>query len=185
LRTPLWIIAVALLAVAARTPTPKIGVVDLERVFEAHPGKPRMEAALVELRERFEETIGNLTRRKSELEEAIGVYEAGSAKRDEIDKELILVDRELEYERNRATSSFRNRKLAAREKIVQEVGATIRKSGAERGYSVILQQRMSISSDLPTWDAVLYHSSPIDLTDEIIETLRENAAAKEFKEKTK
>ncbi len=175
MRITLMVAAAALLIAAAQGPRTRLGVVDLEVVFEAHPGKPAMQEELLQLRDTLQNKITELEAKAADLTNKMELYKKGSPNRDTIEKDLTLVGRELEYERNFAATSFQKQKLASREKIVVEVNKIIREFGAKNGYTAILQQRMNIANDIPTWDSVLYHPAHVDVTNRIIDQMKKAA----------
>ena len=155
--------------------TTKIAVIDMQKVMrESHAGK----AAMEKLNKKFEKLREELKKKQEELK----------AFKDDLEKKAPLLSEEARAEKERQykkmlrefkdqsdDAQFEMRQAESRtmEPILKELEKVVTKIGKEKGYSLILENKMP---------GIYYVSPDADITDEIIKAYDE-MKAKEHKKK--
>lgn len=137
----------------------RIGVVDVQRIFQSSEGGKKVEA---EIRDQFNKLQEDLQQKGEEIEEL----------RKRFEREALVMDKLVREEKQRElrikTNDFQamkqkyNEDLKAIEarlgnRLQKELVRLVEKIGKEQGYTVIIEKR-----------GVLYNISAIDITDQLI-----------------
>ncbi len=164
---------------ASPKPSLKIGVVDMSRVFDAYKKRGDYNSALEEFRRQKAQEIESRREEINRLRDRIQLLAPGSEERK--NEEENLSKKRLEFETGA--------RLAAREvdekyrdflaEIYGDISDEVRRFGVENGYDLMLktealQTDTSSTAELKlrlSIQKILYYSSQLDVTEQIIEVL--------------
>lgn len=163
------LVLVAAMPVAVSTP--KLGVVDLSRVFDAHPRKAELERELTALEKGLNEKLQTLQESLEKKRADLALYEPNTTPYRELEKAIFSLSQEVKFEKARAQDEFAERKRAFNENLANEVQRAVADFGAAQGFDIIWQRRFSLSSDALSWSSVVYTNDASDVTDEVIAAL--------------
>ena len=140
----------------------RVGVVDIEKVFQAYPGIEDIQKKLKQEREKIEVEVNKRNEKIKILEEQLK-----NSNLSEAEKQTKIA--ELEYEKQTLANFIddNNSKLSSlREELTKPIYSriwlVIQRVGRERGYSIIIKKSS---------DAILYFDKEIDVTSEVITKL--------------
>jgi outer membrane protein len=159
------------LLIAAQAASPKLGVVQLTEVFEKNPRRAAAEVRLNEHKSRSEEALRALRQRARELEQQLQLIEKNTTRHAEVERELVRLQSDFNYEEKRAADEYRNLVRTQRESLLREIRQVIDRFAQQNGYALILQRELTMSSDELTWVSVLYVDRAHDLTAPILAEL--------------
>lgn len=151
----------------------KIAIVDIVKVFEAHPSTKAATAALTKDREAsradFKEKSNKL---KGILQKHQELIRAG--KRTEAAEELKnanVIEREIATLRNKGLRDLEEKFRTQKVKIIAEIQKAIASFNADSKYWLILDKSATSSNGLPQ---VLHAPGAVDITAQVIEHLASN-----------
>ena len=139
---------------AARAESFKVGYVDATKVFEE---SPQYKVARDALKAEFTRRENDLLARQKELKKLEDDYNRDSAvmsesKRQDMERELISLRRKLKNRQNEEFNTLR-----------RQVSEVVREVGKGDGYDLILT------------DGVVYHSKRVDISDKVLDRLRDKS----------
>lgn len=161
----------------------RIGVVDLERVFEAHPKtaaataelKVQEEAVEAEMKQLFDE----IEKKRAELQQAREAMNtpilsdaARSAKRAELDeRETALAELQLRARKTAEakTRQLREQLLKVRQGIVDEMQKALGEFAAEQGFALLLDKSGLTMNGV---SGIAYFRPDLDVTDALIKYIQ-------------
>jgi len=166
----------------------RVGVVQLERVLQAHPDVAPNEAVLEKHRQDFEAERRDMLKERGRIKEAFDLArketenralneDARAAKFKETQEHYVAL---REYEREiRDTQLTRQKELndqhqRMRGRIIDSIREVIQAYAEEKGFAVVLSAvRDSDGED----GGVLYHAERVDITEAIVERVEKKDAA--------
>lgn len=190
---------VAQLSAKLATTQPRIGVVDIVKVFDNLDTKIDMNAELQGIKEEHEAKLRDLASRAKELTEKSKLLRPDSDEGKQTFAELEKLKRELRSYRSASEDHIYTKLFDYSHEVVKEIRAEIEVYAKEEGYDLILRGR---GSDLGTFDSsmpprmrymdlnrrieyqnILYSRDVFDVTEPIIKRLNEKAKLKKSEKK--
>lgn len=189
-KTLIFVLSAALMAATAMAEAWRIAVVDLEKVFAAHPKTAAAEAELKIQEAAAEEEItrlgDDLRARKAELDQAREAArspllsdEAKAAKRAEIDElETALAETQLRVRKTHETKlrQLQEQVFKTRQSIVDEMQDALERFAKAKGYGLLLDKSGLTMNHVP---AVAYVRPSLDVTDDLIAFIQNGSTAPE------
>ncbi|MGE3163776.1 MAG: OmpH family outer membrane protein [Planctomycetota bacterium] len=176
-RVTIGLLLLAVLLIAAQAhPGPRIGVVDLNRVFEGYGQKEAHEQELARFKADIDAKIQALDARLAELRTELELLQKGTSRYTEIEDQLLAVSQRKLLDQRRAAEEFQKRKVDMHEILLNEIGQAISALGRELGYTAVFQQEFTLPGESLSWRTVLYHDAEIDLTSKVLERLNQPAS---------
>lgn len=178
------------LAVGASAESWRIAVVDLEKVFAAHPKTAAAEAELKVQEAAAEEELAKLTddlrARKAELDQAREAArspmlsdEAKAARRAAIDElETALAETQLRVRKTHETKlrQLQEQVFKTRQSIVDEMEDALERFAKANGYGLLFDKSGLTMNHVP---AVAYSRPSFDVTDALIAFIQNDSKASE------
>lgn len=170
--TLLCCLCVVTVLIAAQSPTSdRVGVVDLNRVFEEYSKKDQLEGELAAVKAAMEAKFKEIDEQLSKLHDERELTEKGTSRYGEIeDSAAALVQKRKRLQRESA-ADFQRRKLAFHDQLLKQIDQTISSFATEHGYTAILQREFTLSSEAMSWKSVLFAAPTADVTDQILQRL--------------
>jgi outer membrane protein len=157
----------------------KVGVVNLNKVFEHYSKRKELEDDFRDIRTRAEETLKSKQEEAIALRDEIQLLEPGSIarkkKEEELEKLLLMLQIEDEVARKNLAKSEKD----FYEELFQDINLVVEEVGKKDGFDLILKKEdiEPKSADLLELrlkigiGTVLYFSSALDITDKVVESL--------------
>lgn len=173
----------AFVAAAASAAELKVAVVDLDKVFTAHPKTQSAEAELKKAEAGIQEEMDQIVAEGKGLEEDVAKLreaaknplltdEARLKKSNEAEEKLTdLQDFQLRARRTQETKlkQMREQVMKSRQSIVDDLMAAVSDFAKAEGYDLILDRSGLTANLVPL---VAYSSPALDVTDQLIEKLK-------------
>lgn len=157
----------------------KVGVVNLNRVFDQYDKRKELENDFRDIRNRSEEVLKVKQDEAMALRDEIQLLEAGSTarKKKEEDMEKVLLYLQIEDEVARKNLAKAEKEFY--EELFQDINAVVEEVGKKEGFDLILKKEDidTKSADLVELrlkigiGTVLYFSNALDVTDKVVESL--------------
>lgn len=162
----------------------KIGVVNLNLVFENYTKRAELEESFREIRDREEETLREKQDSLMDLREEIQLMERGSEARREKEAELEKKILHLQVEEEVARKNLAAKEKEYYEELYSDIKNAITEIGKNEGFDLILKKEEvePKSADLLElrlkigMGAVLFYSDAVDITNMVVEYLNKNYA---------
>lgn len=159
----------------------RIGVVNLNQVFENYKKRTEMEESFKDLKTREEEQLMDKQDSLTGLREEMQLLERGSAARKELEAELEKKLLYLQLEEEVARKNLGEKEKEYYEELYQDISSAIDTIGKEQGFDLILKKETieAKSADLLELrlkigiGTVLYYSEALDITDIVVQYLNE------------
>jgi outer membrane protein len=166
----------------------KVGVVDVERVFqEFHKTKEASSVMKVnrdkvaqDMNERysaFKAKVADVQAKQKVSQDPI-LTEDGKAKAraeyESLVKEVRFMEQEISEFQQRRSMQLRQEDMELQKGLFQEIVAAVQAKSKADGYDVVLDKSRGAANGVPT---VLHHAGATDFTDEVIVELNKNAPA--------
>jgi len=137
----------------------RIGIVDVQRVFQSSEGGKKVEA---EIRSQFNKLQAELQKKGEELEEQRKRFEREAlvmdkAVREEKQRELRIKTNDFQGLQKKYNDDLKVIEARLGGRLQKELTRLVEKLGQEQGYTVVLEKR-----------GVLYAIDTIDITDQLI-----------------
>lgn len=146
----------------------KIAVIDLERAFEESDMKKKFQ---VELDADYQGKKTKITEMGKELNRLKGEMELvteGSAEHRSLQTQILHKTADLQFEAEQSEQDFKN-KRAEKFKVVLDL---VHKKTAEfctaKDIDIVLQKKLDLNENLPSWDSVFYLRPEFEITDDVI-----------------
>ncbi|MCI0650738.1 MAG: OmpH family outer membrane protein [Planctomycetes bacterium] len=171
-----WIVLCAaaslLIAAAAQhQPAARVGIVDLNKVFEGYGRKDALQAELKKLKDKYNEQLTAIDAKRKPLEAEVELLEKDTARRQELEREVYRLVQDQHFERRRFEEAFQAAKLGFHNQLLDEIRAVIAEYGRSEGFTVILQREFTLATESLSWQSVLYHAEETDVTPLILARL--------------
>ncbi|MGQ3684902.1 MAG: OmpH family outer membrane protein [Candidatus Loosdrechtia sp.] len=171
-------------AVASRTM--KIGVVDLNRVFEKYEKRKNLDAQLKDQEREYQKILNDKRKELANLNEKIQLLDLGSEARRRNEEAFEKKNIELESYARFAENNLVRRYRDYFESLYLEVCREVEDIGKREGYDLILKKEepdlqgggiteLQFKVGIKT---VLYNSEGIDITSQVVESLNKKYAGK-------
>lgn len=159
----------------------KIGVVNLNQVFESYNKRAELEESFKDIQVQEEDLLREKQDGLISLREEIQLMEKGSAARKELETELEKKLLYLQLEEEVARKNLGAKEREYYEELYRDISAAIEEIGSEQGFDIILKKEVlqPKSADLLElrlkigMGTVLYYSGAVDITDMIVKYLNE------------
>ena len=161
------LLALLLLAAAAQAPAPRIGVVDVNRLFENFHKTNQLDAELTKVSEKLGTEIKKLEGRIEKLRGELSLLVRGTDRYNEIEKQLFSLVQEHKFEMNKAKTAVQAKQVEFRDQILAELRAAVDAYGRQQGFTMILQKELS-AAEGKGWRSVLYCADGVDITEAIL-----------------
>ncbi len=176
MRLALPLAACALLSLAAAqggSAPVKLGVVDVNRLFQDYKKKGELEHDLAQIKERMEEKLALLKKKMEPIAKELELLEKGTERYRDLEKQLFSITQESNYEVQSTEQEFTRRKQAFREQLIADIHRAIAEYGRAGGYTLIVQREFTLPERAlaESWQSVLYHAPELDVTPAIHEAL--------------
>ncbi|MFQ5956469.1 MAG: OmpH family outer membrane protein [Candidatus Brocadiales bacterium] len=176
----LFVVSIAFPAVASAQDL-KIGVVNLNQVFENYDKRADLEESFKDLRVQEEDILREKQDSLISLREEIQLLERGSEARKELETELEKKVLYLQLEEEVASKNLGAKEKEFYEELYRDISATIEEIGREEEFDLILKKEVieAKSADLLElrlkigMGTVLFYSDVIDITDMVTNYLNE------------
>ncbi|MEM7168274.1 MAG: OmpH family outer membrane protein [Planctomycetota bacterium] len=167
----LVLILAAVLLAAQGTPQQRIGIVDLNQVFEGYSQKDQLEAELATVKKKMEEQFDKIDNELKQLRGELELTEKGTTRYGEIeDRAAALIQKRKRLNRE-SSQEFQERKLAFHDQLLTHIDQTIQAFAIEQGYTTILQREFTLSTQSLSWKSVLFAAPETDVTAHILARL--------------
>lgn len=165
-----------LMLVSAAQPSsaaPRLGVVDMGRVFQDYRKKGDLERDLQKIKDELETKLAALKKKIEPLARELELLAKGTDRYLEIEKEIFRLTQESNFEASRAEEEFTRRKRTSHDQLIADIHATIAEYGKTHGFGMILQREFTLPQEAlaDSWRSVLYYPPEADLTAAITEIL--------------
>lgn len=157
----------------------KVGVVNLNKVFDQYDKRKELENDFRDIRTRSEEVLKTKQDEAMALRDEIQLLEAGSTarKKKEEDMEKLLLYLQIEDEVARKNLAKAEKDFY--EELFQDINTVVEEVGKKEGFDLILKKEDvdTKSADLVELrlkigiGTVLYFSNALDVTDKVVESL--------------
>jgi len=150
----------------------RVCVVDLERVFDSAPQREAMESSL---QARDEEIVQLVKERRKELDRLKGelaLLASGSAEYQRIQREMVQKQADLKFQSEQYDKEMASRVLRARENLLNEIEAVVASVCDREGFDIVLQREFKIPKTAVVWNTAFFARPMFDITDRIIEALK-------------
>lgn len=157
----------------------KVGVVNLNKVFDQYDKRKELENDFRDIRNRSEEVLKAKQDEAMALRDEIQLLDPGSAarKKKEEDMEKLLLYLQIEDEVARKNLTKAEKEFY--EELFQDINAVVEEVGKKEGFDLILKKEDidTKSADLVELrlkigiGTVLYFSNALDVTDKVVESL--------------
>lgn len=157
----------------------KVGVVNLNKVFEQYDKRKELESDFRDIGSRAEDTLKTKQEEAIALREEIQLLEAGSMARKKKEEELEKLLLYLQVEDEVAKRNLAKAEKDFYEELFKDINAVVDEVGKKEGFDLILKKEdiETKSADLLELrlkigiGTVLYFSNALDVTDKVIESL--------------
>lgn len=157
----------------------KVGVINLNKVFEQYDKRKELEDDFRDIRSRSEDILKSKQDEAIALREEIQLLEAGSVARKKKEEELEKLLLYLQIEDEVARKNLAKAEKDFYEELFQDINTAVDEVGKKEGFDLILKKEdiEPKSADLLELrlkigiGTVLYFSNTLDVTDKIIESL--------------
>ncbi len=157
----------------------KVGVVNLNKVFEQYEKRKELENDFRDIRARSEDTLKIKQEEAMSLREEIQLLEAGSMARKKKEEELEKLLLYLQVEDEVARKNLAKAEKDFYEELFQDINTAVDEIGKKEGFDLILKKEdiEPKSADLLELrlkigiGTVLYFSNALDVTDKVVESL--------------
>lgn len=179
-----WIVVVLGLGLlgasaATRPAPPPVAVVDMAKLFAAHPGRRSMEQALALEKSELEEEVKERKAALERLQEDLAALDPKTTAYREKDGELYKARRDLEFRLARGTEELQRKRSRFRTRIVREIEGVVDRFARAHGYDLVLQRELVVSREELSWKSVLFCAARLDVTDAVISAMIEEGGGKE------
>jgi Skp family chaperone for outer membrane proteins len=148
--------------------TARVGVIDLERVFDSSPQRVEMEASIqardAEIREEVETKKKDLDRMKGELE----LVKPGTDEYQRIQRDMVQRQADLRFLADQYEHEMERRVLEARGELIKEIEIVVQRVCDAEGYDVVLQKEFQIPKTAVSWQVAFFSRPQFDITDRVI-----------------
>ncbi len=159
----------------------RIGVVNLNQVFENYKKREGMEEDFKDLTNREEELLMERQDELMSLREELQLLERGSDARKEMAAQLEKKGYELELDKELALKKLAMQEMEYYEELYQDINDAIEEIGSQEEFDLIIKKQVipPKSADLRELmfkiriGTVLYFSESLDITDMVVEYLNE------------
>ncbi|MEE9584650.1 MAG: OmpH family outer membrane protein [Candidatus Brocadiales bacterium] len=159
----------------------RIGVVNLNQVFENYKKREGMEEDFKDLTNREEELLMERQDELMSLREELQLLERGSEARKEMAAQLEKKGYELELDKELALKKLAMQEMEYYEELYQDINDAIEEIGSQEEFDLIIKKQVipPKSADLRELmfkiriGTVLYFSESLDITDMVVEYLNE------------
>lgn len=169
------------LPAAASAKELKVGVVNLNKVFENYKKRVAMEDSFKDLKTREEESLTDKQDSLMSMREEMQLMERGSEARKELEAELQKKLLYLQLEEEVARKNLTEKEKEYYEELYDDINKAIETIGKEQKFDLILKKETieTKSADLLELrlkigiGTVLYYSDAMDITDIVVQYLNE------------
>lgn len=157
----------------------KVGVVNLNKVFEQYSKRKELEDDFRDIRTKAESTLKDKQEEAVSLREEIQLLEPGSVARKKKEVELEKLLLYLQVEDEVARKNLAKAEKDFYEELFQDINLAVDEIGKKEGFDLILKKEdiEAKSADLLELrlkigiGTVLYFSNVLDITDKVVENL--------------
>lgn len=157
--------------VAPGSSSTQVAVVDLEQVFDASPQKKLLET---QIEADFKEKLATLEGMEADikkLQNALTMVKPGSPLYDKHQEDIAVKTTRLKASQERFSMELDRRRADSFERIYEEIKGVVRKVAGEMGIDLVLQRRLTIQDNMPSWDSVLFARDGLDITPLVVNAI--------------
>lgn len=147
----------------------RLGVVDLEAVFEASEQRRTLEK---EIYDEFDLRITALEELKAEIQklrQSMALVKEGSEEHARFQEEVTIKGARLELLDKRFQAELQKQRTASFERVYGTIRGEVEKVAGELGVDLVLQRSLTLQESMPSWESVLFAASHLDITRQVIE----------------
>ncbi|MEE8141904.1 MAG: OmpH family outer membrane protein, partial [Planctomycetota bacterium] len=162
-----------LMATTQTNSVQRVGVVNLNTVFEGYQKRNTLEKQLNEERKALKKRIDGMEKGLAKMRVELELLDRQTTRFQELEKQARHLLEDLKVEQRHAAEALQRKQAQFHNSLLAEIRAVIGRYGEEQGFTLIVQKEFTLSSEARSWRSVLYHDPQIDLTQKILEVLNQ------------
>ena len=147
---------------------PRIGVIDVERVFEQSNERTVLEKQIFEEFDPRSKTLKDLDQEIGRLEKEKILVVNGSDAYRTLEKSIVIKRANLKFGMEELQKDLDQRRTEAFEKVYEMIYRKTKAYAQSQDIDLVFQRQLTIRQNAPAWESVFYFIPELDITDDVI-----------------